>query len=754
MKHRIFLALALLAGTVSVQLEAAGPAAPKKKSVGKPAPKKAKKKSQPTVSDQALIAQYVPADLQERVRQNPAVLNTVRSLLEEGLSKEQVADAVRTAVEGSLQVRAGEAAQQAQKKEELKKREAWLINALEHSIPEEKLKKILAVQDPERRNKMLTAAYNAAVGKEQKEATLSAVVASVTPEEIQNLKAEIANRKHLDFEPRSKALAERLAALNVNSTFREKIDTLMARAQEESFRQRLPDSLQRLREKLQETIEAEEYEHPDDAAKARQEVANTLNNMTKEYEETRDEFMQAAKDAHYEPLKESLDNGYNVNTTDGQGNTALMVAANHGHREVVRYLHERGANVNAQNNHGITALMLAVQQPHEYPDVVDYLVRLAHADTTLKNENGQTALDLAGREARNALIVSGQNPQVRPQAPTATPAAPAGKKKTAKKKSKKVVKKKKSAAAPSASAASAADLGNQLIRAALNSDGPMLQAAITDGADVNYHDPVTGDTALMQAAHNGDRANVENLLLPRYHADPNATNSNGDTALMRAAERNHPAIVTMLLNAQAQKNAQNQNGNTALMLAANADAANTVNLLLKAGADINIRNRDGKTAKDLAPRGKTSALLNSEARYEGFVGANQLAQKAEEEVQAKEAEGGITPLFASEKGEMAAEQRAQAREAALAKEEQQKASGGVTSHVFEVEQGVGSLDDQMKAYARRLGGDEEKIVVKKFEAMNDQQKRVFLKMITANPSVLGKFASLWMEGQEPDIEAR
>ena len=115
-----------------------------------------------------------------------------------------------------------------------------------------------------------------------------------------------------------------------------------------------------------------------------------------------------------------------------------------------------------------------------------------------------------------------------------------------------------------------------------------------------------GNTPLIISASLGDSLAVTNLLA--YRADINATNNEGDTALIYAARYNHPETVLVLFSPLAQKqekvniNAQNNKGETALYWAALKGYAPVVKALLAYDADKKIKTNEGLTAYDAAKR--------------------------------------------------------------------------------------------------------------------------------------------------------
>jgi len=119
-------------------------------------------------------------------------------------------------------------------------------------------------------------------------------------------------------------------------------------------------------------------------------------------------------------------------------------------------------------------------------------------------------------------------------------------------------------------------------------------------ANVNAVDN-NGQTALMMAVNNDNLEMIETLV--NNGADVNIQNNKGETPLMYAVcsygEKNIVKnIVTFLLNNNANVNIQNNEGETPLMVAAYRHELDIVQILRDGGADIYIKNNKGKTAKD------------------------------------------------------------------------------------------------------------------------------------------------------------
>ncbi|HUF38166.1 MAG TPA: ankyrin repeat domain-containing protein [Anaerolineales bacterium] len=166
-----------------------------------------------------------------------------------------------------------------------------------------------------------------------------------------------------------------------------------------------------------------------------------------------------------------------------------------------------------------------------------------------------------------------------------------------------------------------------------------LRTLIQNGADPNARDE-TGETPLTWAANLGHTTVVKDLLaagadvetrgnrfhapplilaarsgargivaLLAVHADLDAQDAAGTTALMRAVERPEDlvkpqpriaAIVRTLLDQDADPNVRDNAGNTAVMWAVRWGNPEAIRLLAGAGADLQARNLDGETAPDLA----------------------------------------------------------------------------------------------------------------------------------------------------------
>ena len=180
------------------------------------------------------------------------------------------------------------------------------------------------------------------------------------------------------------------------------------------------------------------------------------------------------------------------------------------------------------------------------------------------------------------------------------------------------------------------------------------------------HSPVLAD-----AAQKADMASVRALL--EKHADVNATQADGTTAMHWASYHNDVEIVSALIRAKANVSAVNRYGVTPLSLACTNGGAKVIELLLGAGADANSALPGGETALMTASRtGVAEAvqvLLSHGAKVdateqmrgqtalmwaaaEGNTAVVELLLKAGADIHAKVGSGFTPLLFAVREGRM------------------------------------------------------------------------------------------------------
>jgi ankyrin repeat protein len=142
-----------------------------------------------------------------------------------------------------------------------------------------------------------------------------------------------------------------------------------------------------------------------------------------------------------------------------------------------------------------------------------------------------------------------------------------------------------------ASLASAADLS--LVDAARKGDGQSVRALLDRHADANAPQ-LDGTTALHWTVRQDD-LETSRLLL-KAGANPNAVNRYGMTVLSLACTNGNGPIVKLLLDAGADPNTAIQGGETPLMTASRTGKAEAVRALLKKSANVEAKEARGQTA--------------------------------------------------------------------------------------------------------------------------------------------------------------
>lgn len=107
-------------------------------------------------------------------------------------------------------------------------------------------------------------------------------------------------------------------------------------------------------------------------------------------------LMWAALMHKNEELRALLDAGAPVNPKDKSGKTALIWAMMKGNQEGARLLVQAGASLNERDEEGMSALHYAIASAlWSAPSLMEWVA--AGADARLKNNKGETPLDLALR---------------------------------------------------------------------------------------------------------------------------------------------------------------------------------------------------------------------------------------------------------------------------------------------------------------------------------------------------------------------
>ena len=251
------------------------------------------------------------------------------------------------------------------------------------------------------------------------------------------------------------------------------------------------------------------------------------------------------------------------NTADKAGNTALGFAVQSGQDAPSRLLLTAGAQASQPNAQGQTPLALAIAAgqstvamrmlAHETvssaslaplwflaaqngtrPLLHTLAEKGAHCDW--RNNNGESALDLAAREGNMAAVAYCLAEQE----------------------------------------VDAATLSKALILAAKFGRPAMAQALLDAGADVNSQSQ-NGNTALLIAARKGDEALLARLI--ERGADIDHRNQTGNSALMLAALNGHEMVIHALLDAGADTGLRNKKREQAADIARSAGHASLAVLL-------------------------------------------------------------------------------------------------------------------------------------------------------------------------------
>jgi ankyrin repeat protein len=177
----------------------------------------------------------------------------------------------------------------------------------------------------------------------------------------------------------------------------------------------------------------------------------------------------------------------------------------------------------------------------------------------------------------------------------------------------------------------------RLVEAVQQREKQAVRALLAEHADVNAAQG-DGATALHWAVHWDDRETAD--LLIRAGANVNAANDYGVTALSLACANQNVALVERLLDAGANPNAAQETGETVLMTCARTGTVGGVKALLERGAEAN--STDSK-------RGQTAVMWAAAGKHPE-VTRLLIARGADVRLRSK---GGFTPLlFAARSGDV------------------------------------------------------------------------------------------------------
>lgn len=114
-------------------------------------------------------------------------------------------------------------------------------------------------------------------------------------------------------------------------------------------------------------------------------------------------FFNAAKRGNVAAIERILSGGFDTNSRDVSGTTALHLASECGRTNVVSLLLSHGAEVDAKNNDRMTPLMFASERKH--PETVSLLLAKG-ADSHVRDNRGMTALARASAKCADAGILT------------------------------------------------------------------------------------------------------------------------------------------------------------------------------------------------------------------------------------------------------------------------------------------------------------------------------------------------------------
>lgn len=118
--------------------------------------------------------------------------------------------------------------------------------------------------------------------------------------------------------------------------------------------------------------------------------------------------------------------------------------------------------------------------------------------------------------------------------------------------------------------------------------------------------------AIVKAAEKGV-ADLDRLIKTGHNV--NMSDADGETPLMKAANRGKLRAVDTLIKAGANVNAKDEDGTTALMEAADNGHNDVVLRLIEAGADVNARDHEGETALSKAIEDKHNSTAEILRKY-------------------------------------------------------------------------------------------------------------------------------------------
>jgi ankyrin repeat protein len=199
-----------------------------------------------------------------------------------------------------------------------------------------------------------------------------------------------------------------------------------------------------------------------------------------------------------------------------------------------------------------------------------------------------------------------------------------------------------------------AHAADALLEVAEAGNSAAAMALVAAHADVNAHQD-DGTTALHWAAYHDDVPLLRQLL--KAGAKINVTNDYGSTPLAEAAERADPEALRLLLDAGADAESPNPDGQTALMTVARTEVVAAAKVLVAHGANVNASEKwRGQTALMWASAQSRPAMVEFLIAHGADVNARETVRDWPRRVTAEPRPqnrplGGLTPLlFAAREG--------------------------------------------------------------------------------------------------------
>ncbi|HPE29209.1 MAG TPA: ankyrin repeat domain-containing protein [Candidatus Mcinerneyibacteriales bacterium] len=281
-------------------------------------------------------------------------------------------------------------------------------------------------------------------------------------------------------------------------------------------------------------------------------------------------LLKAADAGRPEIVRLLVEEGWEIDGADHDGETPLVMAASHTseeHREVIRYLVENGADVNAVTEYGytpLTAFMRAVDFTRQYDseavaeetkkdfkEIRSLLQR--DPDRLLFDAVEQGSLDMAGQALEKGASLDTRD-----------------------------------------------EYGNPpLVRAALLRDEPMIRFLVTRGADTDPEKLTKNKLTPLRALFMNKRE--EGILsMVRFLVEHGASiqwkGPLGESLLEPAVVHDLIPEMEYLIARGLDVNSPNEHGKTPLMTAALVDKTNALELLMESGADLDQRDTMGMNA--------------------------------------------------------------------------------------------------------------------------------------------------------------